>query len=78
MIRMKKNLRLDKGQIEVVDDAMADVLRRKTHAERIKIGFTLWTSVYNMLKIHLKTTYPDWDAKKVEQEVIKRLSHGSL
>mgnify|MGYP003416368647 FL=1 len=32
-------MRLDKGQIEVVDDAMAEVLRHKTPAERIHIGF---------------------------------------
>jgi hypothetical protein len=38
------SLRLDRGQIEVVDDAMAEVLRRKTAAERIRIGFALWTS----------------------------------
>lgn len=41
---MPKTLRLDKGQIEVVDDAMAEVLRRKTPAERISIGFGLWTA----------------------------------
>ncbi|MEK6590944.1 MAG: hypothetical protein AABZ11_09730 [Nitrospinota bacterium] len=75
---MAESLRLDKGQIEVVDDVVADVLRHKTSAERIGIGFALWTSAYKMLKIHLKTAYPDWDAKKIEQEVIKRLSHGTL
>lgn len=33
-------MRLDEGQIEVVDDATAEVLRRKTPAERIRIGVT--------------------------------------
>lgn len=75
---MAEGLRLDKGQIEVVDDIMADVLRRKTHAERINIGFSLWTAAYKMLKIHLKTTHPDWNEKSVEDEVSRRLSHGSL
>lgn len=31
-------MRLDNGQIEVVDDAMAEMLRHKTPAERIRIG----------------------------------------
>ena len=34
-------MRLDSGQIEVVDDAMAEVLRRKEPWERIAIGFNL-------------------------------------
>lgn len=41
---MKNNLRLDAGQIEVVDNVMAEVLRRKTRAERIRIGFNIWIS----------------------------------
>ncbi len=52
-------MRLDKGQIEVVDDAMAEVLRRKTPAERIRIGFNLWISARNMLMTHLKKTHPE-------------------
>ena len=32
-------MRLDAGQIEVVDDIMAEVLRHKTPAERLRIGF---------------------------------------
>lgn len=71
-------MRLDRGQIEVVDDAMAEVLRRKTPAERIQIGFTLWTSAYNMLMTHLKKTHPDWTKERIEQEVAKRLSHGAV
>lgn len=51
---MQKNLRLDQGQIEVVDNVMAEVLRHKTPAERIRIGFGLWTSAHNMLMAHLK------------------------
>jgi hypothetical protein len=30
-------MRLDRGQIEVLDEAMAEVLRRKTPAERISV-----------------------------------------
>lgn len=52
------SLRLDREQIEVVDDAMSEVLRCKTPAERIKIGFTLWTSALGILITHLKRTHP--------------------
>jgi len=75
---MKARLRLDSGQIEVVDDTMAEILRRKSPAERIRIAFNLWISTHAMLTTHLTKTHPDWDAKKVEVEVARRLSHGAI
>jgi hypothetical protein len=71
-------LRLDQGQIEAVDDTMAEILRRKTPAERIRIGFTLWTSARDMLMTHLEKTHPDWDNGRIEKEVARRLSHGPV
>ncbi len=73
-----KTLRLDRGQIEVVDDVVAEILRQKTPAERIKIGFDMWTSARAMLLIHLKKTHPEWSAEAIEKEVARRLSHGSV
>lgn len=78
MAMNEKKVRLDRGQIEVVDDAMADLLRRKTPAERIKIGFSIWTSAHKMLTVHIKKTHPDWDQEKVERVVAERFQHGSL
>ena len=71
-------LRLDPGQIEVIDDAMAEILRHKTPAERIRMGFTLWASAHNMLKVHLKKIHPEWNEDRVEKEVARRLSHGAV
>jgi hypothetical protein len=71
-------LRLDRGQIEVVDDQMAEVLRDKTRAERIRIGFNLWTSARNMLMAHLKSTHPEWNEDRVNREVAGRLSRGAV
>lgn len=51
-------MRLDAGQIEVVDDAMAEVLKRKTPAERISIGLTMWISARDMLTVYLQKTHP--------------------
>ena len=74
----RATLRLDPGQIEVVDDTMAEILRHKTPAERIRIGFTLWTSARNMLLTHLRKTHPEWNDDRVEKEVARRLSHGAV
>ena len=75
---MAKEIRLDRGQIEVVDDFMADILRAKTAAERIRIGFELWTSTRNMLLVHLRKTHPEWNAERIKKEVARRLSHGAI
>jgi hypothetical protein len=75
---MEKRLRLDHGQIEVVDDTMAEVLRQKTHAERIRIGFNIWISTRNMLMAYLRKTHPDWDFERIRHEVVRRLSHGAV
>ena len=69
-----RNLRLDRRQIEVVDDEMAEVLRHKTPAERLAIAFALCTSTRDMLISHLKGTHPDWSIKTVKKEVVRRMS----
>ncbi len=74
----KMTLRLDSGQIEAVDDTIAEILRHKTPAERIRIGFMLWESAHDMLMVHLRKTHPRWTDDKVEKEVAKRLSHGAV
>ena len=70
-------MKIQPRQIEVLEDAMAEVLRRKTPAERISIGFTLWTSARRMLTAHVSTSHPDWDEGRVQKEVARRLSHGA-
>ncbi|MBE0426522.1 MAG: hypothetical protein IBX72_07730 [Nitrospirae bacterium] len=75
---MEKTLRLDNGQIEVMDDVMADVLKEKSPAERISIGFNLWISARNMLISHLGKSHPEWDSERISQEVARRLSHGAV
>ncbi len=67
-------MRLDNGQIEVVDTMMAEVLRRKTPAQRISIGFAMWDSAKRMLTAHLSSEHPDWSMPHVHREVVRRLS----
>ncbi|BFU93801.1 MAG: hypothetical protein NTNFB02_05230 [Nitrospira sp.] len=69
---------LDPRRIEVLDDAMAEVLRRKTPAERLAIGFGLWRSARTMLRGQLASLHPDWDVQRLEREVARRLSHGAV
>jgi hypothetical protein len=71
-------MRLDAGQIEILDDSMADVLREKRPAERIRIGFDIWTSARAMLTAYITSIHPDWDRAHVEREVTRRFQHGTL
>ncbi|HJU05885.1 MAG TPA: hypothetical protein VJ692_12110 [Nitrospiraceae bacterium] len=67
---------MDARRIEVMDEAMAEVLRHKTPAERIEVGFNLLRSAQRMLRAHLTSTHPDWDERRLSREVARRLSHG--
>lgn len=71
-------MRLDRGQIEVMDDAMVEVLRRKEPWERIAIGFNLWIGASKMLTAHLSASHPDWSEEQVRREVARRMSHGAV
>jgi hypothetical protein len=65
-------------RIEVVDDIMAEVLRKKTPAERLAIGFGLWRSARMLLRGQLRSLHPEWDAAQLDREVARRLSHGAV
>jgi len=71
-------MRLDPGQIEVVDDATAEILRHKTPAERLAMVFALWTSTRDKLRVHVRKIHPDWDDERVNREVARRLLHGDV
>jgi hypothetical protein len=66
------------GEIEVVSDEMAAVLRTKTGAERLAIASGLYRSARRMLVNHLHAAHPDWDDLQVEREASHRLSHGAV
>ncbi|NOX58137.1 MAG: hypothetical protein GXP29_04675 [Planctomycetes bacterium] len=67
-------MRLDKEQIEV----MADVLRKKSGVERLAIAWRMWSSTREMLGTHLRNEHPEWGAERIQQEVSRRMSHGTV
>ncbi len=60
-------MRLDRGQIEVMNEVMVAVIREKTHAERLRIHFGLWVSAKKILLSHLAIQHSDWDAARVSR-----------
>ncbi len=65
------------ARFDVVDDAQAAILRRKSPAERLQIGFGLWRSARIMLTAQLASLHPEWDEERVRREVAGRLGYGA-
>ena len=63
--------------VEVLDDDMVQVLSAKTGSERLAIAAGMFRSARRMIISHLRQEHPDWDAARLQDEVIRRLSHGT-
>lgn len=63
--------------VEVVDRAMAAILRDKTEAERLAIACGMWRSARSMLANLLRTERPDWTDEQIDREVARRFARGS-
>jgi hypothetical protein len=63
--------------VEVVDDAIADILRRKTFAEKLRMVTGGWPLLRAMHVFQVRQAYPGWGEKLVSDEVNRRMAHGS-
>ena len=75
---MKNAKHLPPKNIEVIDDAMAEVLRAKTVAQRLAIASGMYASARRMLVGHLKAENPAWSEAQISAEAARRLSHGAV
>jgi Rv0078B-related antitoxin len=64
--------------VELMDDAMADVLRAKSPAERLAIANGMWRSARRMIEAILRAERPDWSDHEIRREVARRMSHGAV
>jgi hypothetical protein len=60
MAGQQMTLRLDEGQIEVVDEALAAVLRKKTQAQRVAMIFAANRTMRLLIEGNLRTQHPEW------------------
>lgn len=61
-----------------MDDDMAEVIRAKSGAQRLRIASDMYASARRMLMVHLRSQHPDWDEQQVQLEAGRRLSHGAF
>lgn len=64
-------------QIEVVDDRVAEILRRKSPAERVEIIFDLNRTMRLMIAGYLRSCHPDWTEEQVLAQVARRMTRGT-
>jgi hypothetical protein len=65
-------------QIEVVDDQVAAILRTKTPAERIEMGFELTRLARVELEGQIRGAHPDWTDQSVMAEVARTWLAGDV
>jgi Rv0078B-related antitoxin len=64
--------------IEVVDDIVAEILRRKTPAERLAIADGMWRFARVMIRAIVAREHPDWSEDEINRQVARRMSHGAV
>jgi hypothetical protein len=69
--------RLDAGQIEVVDEEVAQVLRKKTPTERIGMVLAANRTMRLVIEGSLRTRHSDWKDDQIKKEVARRMSGGA-
>jgi ABC-type transport system involved in cytochrome bd biosynthesis fused ATPase/permease subunit len=67
---------IDPRNIEVMDDAMAEVYRNKTVAERLRIANQIFEFVRRMIRAQIQTAHPDWTDEQLIRETAYRISNG--
>lgn len=65
-------------QIEMMDDAMAEIIGRKTPAERLAIAHSMWRMARDAMRASLAQHNPTWTAEQLQREVARRMSHGAV
>ena len=62
--------------LELLDDAMAQVLREKSVAQRLAIGNSLWIYARDLMQSVLRQEHPEWSDEEIQRRVARRMSHG--
>jgi hypothetical protein len=64
--------------MESVDEAMVEIYIKNTPLQRLQIAFGLWRSAKIILANNLRWLHPEWDEKRLQGEVARRISHGAV
>jgi hypothetical protein len=62
---------IDPKKIEVVDDAIAAILRGMAPAQRVELVFQAETLTRTLMAAGVKSRHPDWSDQEIQQEVAR-------
>lgn len=65
------------GRFEIVDDTVAQILRRKTPAERIEMALAANRLVRLRIEGHLRTIHANWSPDQIQAEIARRMLLGA-
>ena len=65
--------RLDPSRIEVLDDDMVEVLRKKTPVERVAMVLDANRTMRLMLQAHFQERHPEWTDDQIAVAVARRI-----
>ena len=68
---------LNPNSIEVIDHQLADVLRRKTPAERVQMIGAANRTARLLAAAGTRFVHPDWNAAQIHVEVMRRVCGGT-
>ena len=68
---------IDPRRIEILDAAVVEVLRRKTPVQRLAMAFDAERTMRKMLEAHFHAKYPEWDEKRIAEEIARRRNLGT-
>lgn len=63
--------------VEVVEDAIADILRRKSGTQKFQMVAGGWALLRAMHASQVRRAHPDWSEALVQAETSRRMAHGS-
>jgi len=72
-----KTLRLDRGQIEVIDDKVAEIMKTKSGQERLNMVWDAWTYFDKRIRVYLKNRHPEWTERQIQKEIVNRVTYGT-
>lgn len=58
-----------------MDPRVAEIMRRKTPLERLKIAEDLFETAREIIRASVRHHHPEWTPEQVHDEVNRRLTH---
>ena len=67
----------DIRRIEVIDEATANMFRRMSPGQRLRMGLRAGVAARRMVEAGVRHQHQEWSPEQVREEVLRRMSGGS-